>query len=65
MKNYSVPIAIVVSIFILAYSYLIINRYDYVVNDSEIGVSQITVIDKLSDRAGVYFVEKGKWIKLK
>ena len=65
MKNYSVAIAIVVSIFILAYSYLEINRYEHVVNVLEEGVSQITVIDKISDRAGVYLVEYGKWKKLK
>ena len=65
MKTYSIAIAIVVSIFILAYSYLKINRYEYVVNVPEMGMSQITVIDKLTDRAGVYLVEHGKWKKLK
>ena len=63
MKTYSVAIAIVVSVFILAYSYLEINRYEYVVNVLEEGVSQITVIDKLRDRVGVYFGEYGKWKK--
>jgi len=65
MKTYSVAIAIVVSIFIMSYSYLKINRYEYVVNVLEEGMSQITVIDKLSDRARVYFAEYGKWKKLK
>ncbi len=65
MKTYSVSIAIVVSIFILVYGYLKINRYEYVVNVVAHGVSQITVIDKLSDRAGVYLVEHGKWKEIK
>ncbi len=65
MKTYSVAIAIVVSIFILVYGYLKINRYEYVVNVPEVGISQITVIDKLSDRARVSLVEYGKWEKIK
>ena len=65
MKTYSIAIAIVVSILIMAYSYLKINRYEYVVNLADLGISQITVIDKLNDRAGVYFVERGKWKKLR
>ena len=65
MKTYSVAIAIVVSIFILTYSYLKINRYEYVVFVPEHGISQVTVIDKIDDRAGVYLVEHGKWKKIK
>ena len=65
MKTHSVSIAIIVSVFILAFSYLKINRYEYTVNVPDMGVSQVTVIDKLRDRAVVYIVGHGKWKKFK